>query len=46
MTKYRHRWLNAGKFELLHPKFVMRGTVAISERDYDKISVPVVSNVE
>ena len=46
MTKHHHRWLNADKFELLHPKFVKRGTVAISERYFDKISAPVVSNVE
>ena len=30
----------------MHPKFAKRGTVLISDSDYDRISDPVVSNVE
>ena len=30
----------------MHPKFVKRITVVINESDYDKISAPVVSNIE
>ena len=46
MTKYHHRWLNTDKFESLHPKFAKSSKVVINESDYDKISAPVLSNVE
>ena len=41
MTKHHNHWLNADKFDSLHPNFEKGGTYVISESDYDKISAPV-----